>query len=68
MRNHGIRERFCTMNRNSTTIFKKPTISVKIVVFLKIVTEKQLGGDSALHFHSTALSKILIHLKTIKNT
>ena len=59
-------------------IFKKPTISVKIVGFLKILSEIQQVGwkhsqkiNHDVHFTSylsTAFTKILPHLKTIKNT
>ena len=58
------------------TIFKKPTISEKIVGFLKIVGEMQQlvrkrSQKITLHFTSClsiALSKILPYWKTIKNT
>ena len=69
---------FCILR----TTFKKPTISGKIVgVFCfcwrnaaastETFTEKKLGRKCTLHFTfylSTALSKILPHSKTVKNT
>lgn len=76
---------FCIRLRTSCcilpTIFKKPTVLIKIFGLLRIVElrliarncswKKQLAYYSALYFPSyllTGLSRILPHSKTIQNT
>ena len=66
-----------SVTTDSTTIFKKPIMSGKIIGFLKqqLVCKRslknRLGRNCALCFTfylSTAISKILLNPKSIKNT
>ena len=58
-------ERLCIIDRNSTTVFKKPTISVKIVFFSKFVSKilqlvrkrsQKNNQDVVVHYNALPIS------------